>query len=193
MDEDKNINDDRAKKSEPTTEEKLAQPDRAGLAECEKQRDEYLSGWQRARADFLNYKKEEVRRMEDLLRFGTEDMMKDLIGVLDSFDFAIAAMENLKSAPTPAGSESRPISVGIEKGIYMIRSKLEEVLKQRGLERIPMKTGQPFDPLVAEAIAEIESDQPPGTVLEEIESGYRLYDKIVRPARVKVSKGQNKQ
>ncbi len=153
-------------KSELTAEEKLA--------ECEKQCTEYLAGWQRARADFSNYKKDEGKRFEEVMRFSSQDLLKELIGVLDSFDFGLAALE--KAGP-------------VEKGIYMIRSKLEDVLKQRGLERIPLKIGQPFDPLVAEAIVEIESDQPNGAIIEEIEPGYRLYDKIVRPARVKISKG----
>jgi molecular chaperone GrpE len=145
------------------------------LAECQKKCDEYLAGWQRARADFLNYKREEAQRFEDLLKFGTEDMMKDLIGILDSFDLGIAALE--KAGP-------------VERGIYMIRSKLEETMKQRGLERIQLKPGEQFNPSVAEAIAEAESDQPVGTVMEEIEPGYRLGGKILRPARVKVSKGK---
>ncbi|MBI4086133.1 MAG: nucleotide exchange factor GrpE [Candidatus Liptonbacteria bacterium] len=165
--EDKKTADDAVKKPEPALEEKLA--------ECEKQRDEYLGGWQRARADFLNYKKDEVRRFEELARFSTEDMLKQLISVLDSFDLGLAALEKAGKA---------------EKGIYMIRSQLEDILKQRGLERISVKIGEQFNPMTAEAIAETESDQPAGAVIEEIEPGYRLYDKIVRPARVKIAKRQ---
>lgn len=145
------------------------------LADCEKQRDEYLAGWQRARADFINYKKEESKRFEDLIRFANEDLLEDLIGVLDSFDLGLAALE--KAGP-------------VEKGVYMIHSKLDDVMKQRGLERLPVKVGDKFDPLLSEAIVEMESEQPVGTILEIIESGYRLHDKILRPARVKVSKGK---
>lgn len=172
MDEDKKVEDkkvaeDTAKKPEPTTEEKLAA--------CEKQRDEYLGGWQRARADFLNYKKDEIKRFEELARFSSEDILKELIGVLDSFDLGLTALEKAGKA---------------EKGIYMIRTQLEDILKQKGLEKIPIKIGQQFDPMIAEAIAEAESDQPSGTIIEEIEPGYRLYDKIVRPARVKIAKSK---
>ncbi len=168
MEEDKKEAEDLTKKSDLTPEEKLA--------ECEKQRDEYLGGWQRARADFLNYKKDEVKRFEELARFSSEDILRQLIGVLDSFDLGLAALEKAGKA---------------ERGIYMIRSQLEDILKQRGLEKISVNVGQKFDPMIAEAIAEAESDQPAGTVLEEIEPGYRLYDKIVRPARVRISKGRN--
>ena len=143
------------------------------LAGIEKQRDEYLAGWQRAKADFINYKRDEGRRFEDLIRFANEDLLEELIGVLDSFDLGLAALE--KAGP-------------VEKGVYMVRSKLDNVLKQRGLERLPVKAGDMFDPSLSEAIVETESDQPAGTILEIIESGYKLHDKVLRPARVKISK-----
>ena len=72
-------------KTEPSDEEKLA--------ETKKQRDEYLAGWQRAKADFLNYKKDEARRFEELIRFANEDILEEFIGVLDRFDLALAALE----------------------------------------------------------------------------------------------------
>ncbi|OGY99595.1 MAG: nucleotide exchange factor GrpE [Candidatus Liptonbacteria bacterium RIFCSPLOWO2_01_FULL_52_25] len=144
------------------------------LAAAEKQRDEYLAGWQRAKADFINYRKEEMQHLEDVARYGGEEIIKDFIGVLDSFDLGLRAME--KAGP-------------VEKGVYMIRAQIEDILRRRGVERITMKVGDEFDPSVAEAIAIIESDKPSGTVLEEIEPGYKLHDKIIRPARVKVAKG----
>jgi molecular chaperone GrpE len=150
---------------EQTAEEKFAA--------VEKQRDEYLAGWQRAKADFINYKKDEARRFEDMIRFANEDLLEELVGVLDSFDLGLAALE--KAGP-------------VEKGVYMVRLKLDNVLKQRGLERLPVKAGDKFDPSLSEAIVESESDQPAGTILEVIEAGYKLHDKVLRPARVKVSK-----
>ena len=152
-------------KTEPSDEEKLA--------ETKKQRDEYLAGWQRAKADFLNYKKDEARRFEELIRFANEDILEELIGVLDSFDLGLAALE--KAGP-------------VEKGVYMVRSKLDNVLKQRGLEILSVKVGDKFEPSLSEAMVEIESEQPAGTILEIIENGYKLRDKILRPARVKIAK-----
>jgi len=146
------------------------------LAAAEKQRDEYLSGWQRAKADFLNYKKDELRRMEEVARYGSEDLIKDLVAVLDNFDLGLRTLE--KAGP-------------VEKGIYLIRSQIEDILKKRGLEKVSVKPGDEFDPAVAEAMAEVPSEKPPGTVVEEIEPGYRLYDKVLRPARVILSKGQD--
>src|SRR3989338_9728255 len=68
-------------KSEPSVEEQLAV--------CKREKDEFLAGWQRARADFLNFKKEEIKRVEEMLKFSSEEIVTDLIVVLDSFDLAI--------------------------------------------------------------------------------------------------------
>lgn len=143
------------------------------LAATEAQRDEYLKGWQRAKADFINYKKEEMRHLEEVAKYGSEDLIKDLISVLDNFDLGLRALE--KSGP-------------VEKGVYLIRSQIEDILKKRGLEKIDLKPGDPFDPAVAEALSEVVADRPPGTIVEEIEPGYRLHDKVLRAARVIVSK-----
>ncbi len=162
-----------------SAEEKLqaAEPNEleAKLAETEKQRDEYLAGWQRTKADFINYKKEEMKHLEDVARYGSEDLLKDLIGVLDNFDLALRTMEKTGT---------------VERGIYLIRSQIEDILKKRGLEKVSVKAGDEFDPMIAEAMTEVVSERPQGTIVEEVEPGYRLGDKILRPARVILSKGQ---
>lgn len=157
------------KQNEP---QKLAENE---LEKTAKQRDEYLAGWQRAKADFINYKKDEVKRLEEVARYANEDLILDLIGVLDNFDLGLRALE--KAGP-------------VEKGIYMIRTQVEDIMKQRGLKRIPIKTGEPFNPAVAESVSEVESEKPAGTIIEEIEPGYKLHERVVRPARVKISKGK---
>jgi len=144
------------------------------LAETEKQRDEYLAGWQRAKADFINYKKEEMKHLEEVARYGSVDLIKDLISVLDNFDLGIRALE--KQGP-------------VEKGVYLIRTQIEDILKKRGLVKIEMKEGDAFDTNIAEALSEIPSDKPHGTIVEIIEPGYRLHEKVIRAARVIVSKG----
>lgn len=146
----------------------------AKLAAAEKQRDEYLAGWQRTKADFINYKKEEMKHMEDIARYGNESLIKDLISVLDNFDLALRTMEKTGQ---------------VERGIYLIRSQIDDILKKRGLEKVSVKAGDEFDPMIAEAMAEVPSDRPPGVIVEEVEPGYRLHDKILRPARVIISKG----
>jgi molecular chaperone GrpE len=146
------------------------------LSKCEKERDEYLAGWQRARADLSNYKKDEALRFGEFSKYAVEKLIIDLIPVLDSFDLGIIAMEK---------------SGQVDKGIYMIKAKLEDILKNYGLKKINIEIGKELNPEIAEPIIEVESDESSGIVLEEIEAGYKLYDKVIRPARVKVSKQKN--
>ncbi|MEK7608368.1 MAG: nucleotide exchange factor GrpE [Patescibacteria group bacterium] len=148
---------------------------REKLEQCEKQRDEYLAGWQRAKADFINYRKEEMARLQEVAKYGAEDLIRECITVIDSFDLGIRALEKQGA---------------VEKGVYMIRAQVEDMLRKRGVERIPLKSGEEFDPTTSEAVAEVQSDLPTGAIVEEIEAGYRLHEKIVRPARVTVSKGR---
>ena len=143
--------------------------------EVEKQRDEYLAGWQRAKADFINYRKEEMKHLEEVAQYGNQGLILDLISVLDNFDLGLRALE--KNGP-------------VEKGVYLIRTQIEDILKKRGLAKIEVKEGEAFDPGVAEALSEVPSEKPPGTVVEVIESGYRLHERVLRPARVIVSKGK---
>ena len=134
---------------------------------------EYLAGWQRAKADYLNYKKDEAKRFEETIKFSGELLIRDLISILDSFDLSLAALANESKA---------------QKGMYLIKSQLEDILKKFGLEKIPVSVGQKFDPMFQESIAETESSQPSGTVVEEIEAGYTLHGKVIRPARVTIAK-----
>jgi molecular chaperone GrpE len=72
--------------------------------------------------------------------------------------------------------------------VFLIRTQLEDILKRYGLERIMVSVGQEFDPSVHDAIVTVETQQPPGTIIEEVERGYMLNGKLIRAARVKVSK-----
>lgn len=182
MTDEENKNNNQADESGQTNEDRET---------CKKERDEYLAGWQRAKADFINYKKDEATRLQDIIRYGNEGLIKELITVMDNFDFALRMMEsNRSTAPMPTGDRSPDWNIGTEKGIYMIRSQMEDILRRHGVERIEIKIGDAFNPVTSEAIAEVEWDLPSGAVVEEIEAGYRLYDKILRPARVKVAKGK---
>lgn len=148
-------------------------PPQDSCEQLRRERDEYLDGWKRAKADLINYKKDEAKRVEALARMANENLVRDLLTVLDSFDLALGAL----------GAESK-----IEKGIYMIRAQFEDTLRRYGLERVSISVGQQFDPSLHEAVALVESDQPSGTVVDEVERGYTLMGKLIRPARVKVAK-----
>ena len=168
------------KKPEEIKEEIQKKPE-----ESEKKAQEYLLGWQRARADLLNYKKEEMERINEFLKYANEEFILKILPVLDSFN---AAVKELDEAST--------------KGVLQIKTQLEDLLKAQGLEEIK-SSGEKFDPNLHEAVAEAEGKEPgivgeenkfsssPFTearVVEEIQKGYQLNGRIIRPAKVKISK-----
>lgn len=142
------------------------------LAHCLAAAQEYLNGWQRAKADFVNYKNDEGRRLEDTARFMARSMMQDMLPVLDSFDLALKSY----------GNEDQ------QKGILLIRSQLTDALKKRGLEIIFVTPGESFNPEKHEALDAIEAEYPPGSIVEEIQKGYLLQGRVLRPSRVRISK-----
>ncbi|MDO8582614.1 MAG: nucleotide exchange factor GrpE [bacterium] len=139
-------------------------------AQCE----EYLNGWKRAKADLANSKAEEGRRLTEFAKFVSEAVMKDLTAVLDSFALGAAAVPETNEA---------------KKGLLIIQSQLEEALKKHGLEKITANVGDAFDPAKHEAMALVDgAGKPPETVAQEIEKGYSLNGKVLKPARVIVTK-----
>jgi molecular chaperone GrpE len=144
----------------------------AKLDQITAERDEYLDGWRRAKADLVNYKKDEIKRLEEIAKFGSEELIRDLVVVLDSFDLSLAALQKDGQA---------------EKGVSLIKSQLLDILRRRGLERMKAESGQPFDPAFHEAVGESEGGAS-GMIDVEIEAGYLLNGKVLRPSRVKVFK-----
>lgn len=140
-----------------------------------KERDEAMNGWKRAQADLANYRADEHKRFEEFAKFAHESIMKDLVAVLDSFALALKAIPEENAAG---------------KGAALIKAQLEETMKKYGLERIVVEKGSPFDPRHHEAIAAKppENGESPDAVLEEVEAGYALRGKVIRPARVIVAK-----
>lgn len=148
-------------------------PQEGDLEKLIKEKDEYLNGWKRAKADLINYQKDEAKRFEELAKFAGRSMVQDIIPVLDSFDLASVTLE--KNSPA-------------EKGFLLIRSQLMEALRKYGLEKIKIEPGSQFDPMNHESVGEEASDHPSGTVVEEINSGYTMNGKMIRPAKVKIAK-----
>ena len=146
------------------------------LTECLKQRDEYLAGWQRAKADFLNYKKEETTRIAEALKYQQEEMILDNLTLLDNFELAQKLIpESLEQDPNV-------------EGLLKIKKQLESILKSQGVEEIKTIGVQP-DTCYCEIVAEIEADdQESGIVIEEVQKGYLKDGKVIRPAKVKVTK-----
>lgn len=141
------------------------------LANCEKKRDEYLAGWQRSKADFANYQKDEARRNEEFAKFALASFMAELLPVLDSFYVALAQSTN----------ETEKM------GLKLIQSQFMSVLAKYGLEPIPAEKGAKFNPELHEAVSHEPSDQPEDTILEEVQKGYRLHHRVLRPAKVNIS------
>lgn len=146
---------------------------REQLQKCGEEKDEYLNGWKRAKADLANYRKEEAERMQYLARKSNEALLGDLIIILDSFELGLAAM---------------PEEDASKKGVALIRNQLYDVMRKYGVETVKISEGDPYDPEFAEAVGTIESGQSPGTIAEEITKGYALYGKTLRPARVLIAK-----
>jgi molecular chaperone GrpE len=135
-----------------------------------KERDEYLAGWQRAKADLANYKKEESERIKFMSRFQLEAVCRELLPVLDSFDLGLQNSLD-------------------KQGLEMIRNQLWDALRRLGLQKITAPPGTPFDPVRHEAVGEISAAEPPGSVAQEASVGYALEEKIIRPVRVFLSQG----
>ena len=142
------------------------------LTRCTEERKQYLEGWQRAKADFINYKNDEGRRMEDMARFIAASLIQEVLPVLDSFDLALG----------------HGLPAEIERGILLIRSQFEDILKKRGLEHIHVVTGDEFNPEKHESIGEVASDKSEGSVAEVVQQGYIFRGKVLRPARVRIAK-----
>jgi molecular chaperone GrpE len=146
------------------------------LEEVEKLKNEYLAGWQRARADFLNYKKEELERLGEMVKYAGENLILKILPILDNFEIAEKKLpENLKNDENV-------------KGILQIKNQILNFLKEQGVEEIK-SVGERFDPNFHEVVEEVEAkDKEPGTIVEEIQKGYKINDRLLRPAKVKVSK-----
>jgi molecular chaperone GrpE len=155
-------------------EEKIPNQTEKELEDCKKQREEYLNGWKREKADFLNYKKREAERAGELFEFAVEKLVLMLLPVLDNLEKAE------KEIP------EKDLENEYIRGVLQVKSQLENFLKSLGVEKIEAE-GKKFDPAVHEAI-EVKEEKEGGKVLEEIKTGYKLKGKIIRPAKVKVSR-----
>jgi molecular chaperone GrpE len=147
------------------------------LKACEKEKQEYLDNWQRERADFLNYKKEEASRMERSAAFVREDFINELIPVLDSYDMAFANREAWEK-----------VDKNWRTGVEYIHAQLIKVLSDFGAEEIPGKKGDIFDPNIHQSIETMltEREEDDHRVDRIISKGYKIGDRVIRPARVAV-------
>lgn len=145
----------------------------ARLAEAEAKRDEYLALAQRVQADFENYRKRALRDQERLVAHAHERLVHELLPVLDDLERTLEAAERHEEA-------------ALVDGVRLVERSLRKALEKEGVSEI--ETGGPFDPHVHEALlTQSREGVEPGTVLEVLQRGYRVGDKVVRPARVIVA------
>ena len=146
------------------------------LEQIEKQKNDYLAGWQRAQADFINYKKQEIIKINELIKYSQEEFILNFLPVLDSFDLAEKKM-----------SQEVKNDENI-KGLMQIKNQILVFLKNQGVELIETEK-QKFDPSIHEAVDQIQAtEQESGTIIEEIQKGYKVNGRLLRSARVKIIK-----
>ncbi len=142
------------------------------IAELEAERDGYLADLQRVAADFENYRKRAARDQESLVARAHERLVKELLPVLDDLERALEAAAEHEEAK-------------LEEGVRLVHRELKEALSKEGL--VEIETDGRFDPHVHEALLAQPSDAEEGSVIDVVQKGYRLGDRVLRPARVVVA------
>jgi molecular chaperone GrpE len=140
--------------------------------------DEHWDRLLRTSADFENFKKRAARERVEAAQSANAALLQKLLPVLDHFEMAQTAAQNAKNDKLAS----------LQAGIAMIQQQIKGILAETGLEEIDA-AGKPFDPMLHEAVSQLESnDVPEGCVLQQIRKGYKLRDRLLRPAAVVVAK-----
>ena len=162
---------------------KELQQQRDALEKEEKRAEGYLERLMRLQAEFENYRKRVEREREEQARLASERVVSSLIDVAENLERALDAAEKTRGGK---GFKS------LLEGVKMTLNQLNQVMAREGLSRIEA-VGKPFDPRFHEAIVKVESDEhPENVVVKELMRGYILNSKVIRPAKVAVSSGQQK-
>lgn len=140
--------------------------------------DEHWERLLRTTADFENFKKRAARERLEAAKYANESLIQKLVAVLDNFDIAQAAVQ----AGSPDALQS------LQAGVAMIQQQLRSVLTEAGVEEVDA-TGKAFDPNLHEAVSQLETaETPEGHVVQQLRKGYKLRDRLLRPAGVVVAK-----
>ena len=149
---------------------------KSDLAKCNAERQEYLDGWQRMRADVANIKRDQAQAHGRSAALIKEEIIADFIPILDSFDSAMQ------------GEAWNDVSESWRKGIEYIRTQCESVLEKHGITSFGA-VGEPFDPLLHESAQEVnDTDAPAQTIVRIIRRGYHTPERLIRPAQVIIAK-----
>ena len=162
--------------SEKESEGQEITEDLASALEQEKERaDRNLANWQRAQADLSNYKKRVDQEKQDLAKFANAALIGSMLNLVDDFQRARSTIPDSILGMTWV------------EGLFLIERKLGATLEAAGLSEIKA-LGEDFDPNLHEAV--MHGDGPEGKIVEEFQRGYKLYDRVIRPAMVKVGQGE---
>ena len=142
------------------------------LAALEAERDEAVDRWKRTAADFDNFRKRVARERDELVTLANERLVKELLPILDDLERALVAASEHEEAR-------------LEEGVRLVHRQLAAALEREGLTEIP--TEGKFDPHVHEALLSQPSEAEEGSVIEVLQKGYRLGDRVLRPARVVIA------
>ncbi len=149
---------------------------RLDLKVAKKEKDEYLTGWQKERADFANYKKGEDDRLANYKESMRENILSNFLSIMDSFNMAFSNKEAWEK-----------VDVGWRKGVEYIYSQMNGIFEEYGVKEIG-KEGEAFDPSMHESIETVETDDKAKdhTIAKVIQKGYKMGERVMRPARVNV-------
>jgi len=145
------------------------------LAEEKERAERYLANWQRAQADLINFRKRSEQEKDEVIKFANAMLLMSLLPILDDFERALDNVYIKLAGLTWVD------------GIRLIHRKLQAVLEYHGLSHIEA-LGNDFDPALHEAVLEEEGEE--GKVIEELQKGYKLHERVLRPAMVNVGKGR---
>ena len=137
-----------------------------------------------AAADFENAKKRNAREKDDFIKFSQERILREILPVLDNFERAVDHA-NAASANSSAYEDLRQNLKTVIAGVERVQKQLFDILKMHGLKRIETK-GQTFDPHFHEAVAHVSEEGKEDQIVDELESGYMLHDRLLRAAKVRV-------
>jgi molecular chaperone GrpE len=153
-------------------EEQVVESGEDQLAALEAERDEAIDRWKRAAADFDNFRKRAARERDEYVTLANERLVKELLPILDDLERALAAVGEHEEAT-------------VEEGVRLVHRSLASLLQRNGVEEISTE-GQ-FDPHVHEALLSQPSEAEEGSVIDVVQKGYKLGDRVVRPARVVIA------
>ena len=153
-------------------EEQVVESGEDRLSALEAERDEAIDRWKRAAADFDNFRKRAARERDEYVTLANERLVKELLPILDDLERALAAVGEHEEAT-------------VEEGVRLVHRSLASLLQRNGVEEI--STDGQFDPHVHEALLSQPSEAEEGSVIDVVQKGYKLGDRVVRPARVVIA------